>query len=204
MLEQEIKLTVDSRKTLDSIIQSELIQPHIERRIEPVKFIARYHDTLNRDFTRLHFSLRSRMEGSVMRATFKEKGSIVDGFSQHHELEAVIDNWLETPGMLPEGPLRTRVLQIVDANDPLETIVNVEMSRTVLELKISDTEIECAADRGHIVANNKSVPLFELELELKQGELTPMRQLTEKLKEHYSLAWSSQTKLAIGMELWNT
>lgn len=139
-----------------------------------------------------------------MRATLKEKGSIVDGLSQHHELETVIDDWLETPGMLPDGPLKNRVLQIVDENDPLETIVSVEMSRTILELDIANTEIECAADSGYIFANRRSVPLFELELELKQGELLPMRQLAEKLRERYSLAWSTQTKFAIGMELWNT
>ncbi len=203
MLEQEIKLVVDDQKTLDSIVQSELIRPYIRKRLGVTPFIARYHDTPNRDFTLSYSSLRSRMEGELMRATFKEKGSIVDGLSQHQELETIIDEWLETPGMLPDGPLKSRVLQIVNANDPLETIVSVEMSRTILELNIESSEIECAADSGYIFANRKSVPLFELELELKQGELLPMRQLAEKLKERYSLAWSTQTKLAIGMKLWN-
>ncbi|MCY4052145.1 MAG: CYTH domain-containing protein [Gammaproteobacteria bacterium] len=204
MLEQEIKLIVDSQEILDSIIQCELLQPHLKVKLEPSKYVAQYHDTSNRDFTRLYSSLRSRMEGELMRATFKEKGSIVDGFSQHLELHAVIDDWLQTPSMLPEGSLKRRVLQIVDEHDLLETIVTVEMVRTVLELNISNTKIECAADRGYIFANQKSVQLFEFELELKHGNLQPMRQLAEELKNYFSLSWSNKTKLALGMELWNT
>jgi len=204
VLEQEIKLIVDSQDILESIIQCGLIQSNMQERLGPIRFVARYHDTPNRDFTRSNSSLRSRMEGELMRATFKEKGSIVDGFSQHHELETVIDGWLETTGMLPEGALKSRVLQIVDENDPLETIVSVEMSRTILKLVVANTEIECAADSGCILANQRFVPLCELELELKRGEILPMRQLAEELKERFSLTWSRQTKFAIGMELWKT
>ncbi len=137
-----------------------------------------------------------------MRATFKEKGSIVEGFSQQYELEAVIDNWLETPSMLPEGTLKDRILQIVGEHDPLETIVTVDMSRTVLKLHLENAEIECAADSGHIYANERSLRLFEFELELISGSLQPMRKLAEDLKRGYSLSWSNKTKLERGMELW--
>lgn len=136
-----------------------------------------------------------------MFATFKEKGTIVDGLSQHHELEAEIDDWLKIPDMLPESPLKNRVLQIVSADDLLETMVTVEMTRTILELKVANTEIECAADCGHIHASQRTAPLHELEFELKSGKLSVMRSLAEKLKEHFGLAWSQQTKLAVGMKL---
>lgn len=204
MLEQEIKLIVDNQGVLDSVINSELIRSHVQRKLDPVLFCARYHDTRNRVFTRSFCSLRSRAEGDKMRATFKEKGTIVDGLSQHHELESEIGDWLETAGMLPEGPLKNRVLQMVNEDDRFETMVKVRMSRTILELKIADTEIECAADSGCIMANEKSVPFHELELELKCGELLPVRELSQQLKQHYGLTWSDKTKLAIGMQLWNS
>ncbi|MXZ81618.1 MAG: CYTH domain-containing protein [Gammaproteobacteria bacterium] len=203
MLEQEIKLSASDPEILHSAIGSALIRSYMTKRAEPARYVSRYHDTKKRVFQQLRCSLRSRIEGDVMRATFKEKGSIVDGLSRHSELEADIDDWLRSPGMLPPGVLRDRVLQLVDENEPLETIVAVEMTRTILELAVNETKMECAVDIGQVSANGRSVPLYELELELKRGKLATMREIAEKLKAHYDLRWSEETKLAVGMRLWN-
>lgn len=203
MLEQEIKLSASDPGILHSAIGSSLIDSHVTERSEPARYVSRYHDTRKRIFQQLRCSLRSRIEGDVMRATFKEKGSIVDGLSRHSELEADIDDWLRTPGMLPPGALRERVLQLVDEHEPLETMVTVEMIRTILQLAVDGTEMECAVDIGQVSANGRSVPLYELELELKRGELVAMREIAEKLRARYDLRWSEGTKLAVGMRLWN-
>ena len=204
MLEQEIKFTAGSAGHLEKAVNSEFLQSYVTSSSESVRFLARYHDTSDRTLQQLKCSLRSRLEGEVFRATFKEKGSIMQGLSQHIEFEAEINDWLVNAGMLPAGACRDRVLQLIEIDEQLETVVTVDMQRRQFNLNIDSAAIECVADFGKILANKKELQLYELELELKQGNLEAMQVLGEKLRIEQNLVWSTKTKYALGLELWKS
>ena len=203
MLEQELKLTAPDASILGRIVESSHITPYLTASpAGPRRFLARYYDNNKRALQQAQCSLRSRLEGQVYRAAFKEKGQLVNGLSQRIEIEADIDGWLETADMLPQGPLRTRVLEFLDKDETLIPLVTVDMSRRIFNLEISGTRIECVTDSGRISGNNKEVELHELELELKGGEIPVLEKLGNEIKDEFGLAWSVKTKHEIGLGLW--
>ncbi len=204
MLEQELKLTAIDQVTLQSIVDS----PHITKYLckaptAPRRFLARYHDTKARHFQALECSLRSRMEGDIFRAAFKEKGEIRDGLSIRKEYECDIDGWLSEIDGLPGGELKNCVTAIAGNSGSLETLVIVDMQRTIYDLEIDGTRIECVSDVGVIQGNGKKRALYELELELKFGSIEKIRDLGVVLNEKYNVLPSQLTKHQLGLALWD-
>lgn len=205
MVEQEIKLTAASARTLDDVMGSELLGQYLTAGPSmPVRYLARYLDTPAHDIFRRGCSFRIRKEGKVYRAAFKEKGTLVNGLSRHVEYEAEVVGWLGDPGKLPPGALRDRIRELVPGEAILGTVVTVDMLRRTGLLAIADTIVECALDTGHIHANDRTVALYELELELQQGSLDAVKDLGARLLMGYDLHYSTRTKHEVGMDLWKS
>ncbi len=203
MLEQELKLTVPNPVTLERITGSAHIQNWLTASpIGPLRFLARYYDNTGRVLQQAQCSLRSRLEGQVYRAAFKEKGQLVNGLSQRIELESDIDGWLETADMIPEGSLRSRVLEFLDKDEKLIPMVMVDMNRRIYNLELEGTRIECVTDSGRISGNIQHAELHELELELKSGEIGVLEGLGQVIRKEFGLDWSLKTKHEIGLGLW--
>ena len=205
MFEQELKLTAVDQPTLQSIVKSTDITRHLcQTPTAPRRFLARYHDTKERHFQALECSLRSRMEGDVFRAAFKEKGVILDGLSIRKEYECDIDGWLGEINDLPGGDLKDCVTAIAGHDGILETLVIVDMQRTIYDLDIDGTKIECVSDVGVIEGNGKKLDLCELELELKSGAIDKISELGAVLNAKYDVRPSQLTKHQIGLALWDS
>lgn len=205
MLEVELKLTASNARVLEILVTSSIIQKHLVGSALPTQqFLARYHDTSDRVFQQKQCSLRSRLEGDRFRAAFKEKGQIVDGLSSRNEWECDIDGWLQSSLDLPEGELRDRVAEMTKSKSDLETLVIVDMQRTIFNLEWNGTKIECVTDSGTIQANDQVIELHELELELKQGHVDKIIELGNQLKDNYELIPSTLTKHQLGLQLWTS
>jgi len=204
VLEQELKLTAIDRATLQSIVESSDITKYLcKAPTAPRRFLARYHDTEGRHFQALECSLRSRMEGDIFRAAFKDKGEIRDGLSIRMEFECDIDGWLSDISDLPVGELKSSVTAIAGNSGSLETLVIVDMQRTIYDLEIDGTRIECVSDVGVIQGNGKKLALYELELELKFGSIEKISDLGAILTEKYNVFPSQLTKHQLGLALWD-
>jgi inorganic triphosphatase YgiF len=68
-------------------------------------------------------------------------------------------------------------------------------------LRLDGSDVECALDRGQIVALKRHVPICELELELKAGSPPPLISLARKLNKAARLHVETQSKAARGYEL---
>ncbi|MDX1799847.1 MAG: CYTH domain-containing protein, partial [Marinobacter sp.] len=123
-----------------------------------------YYDTLAGDLNRQAIALRVRQSGNRFIQTLKTRGEFVDG--AHHRQE-----W--------EWPLADARLNLdLIASTPACEHINLAALRPMFEtnfrrrtvmLRDDAAEIECALDRGHIVADGRTLALIELELELKAG-----------------------------------
>jgi triphosphatase len=204
VLETELKLTASNSKVLETIVASSIIQKLLVGSALPTQqFLARYHDTADQVFQQKQCSLRSRLEGDRFRAAFKEKGQIVDGLSSRNEWECDIHGWLQSTLDLPESDLRSRVSEMAKSETDLETLVVVDMERSIFNLEWKGTKIECVTDSGTIQANGRTIELHELELELKQGDVDKIIKLGNQLKDNYELIPSTLSKHQLGLQLWN-
>ncbi len=203
MLEQELKLTAPSIDVLNRVTNYKHVQEIVTGSVSPAKrFLANYYDTVDKKFEKNLCSLRVRLEGDCYRAAFKLAGEIVDGLSSRPEYECDIDGLIHCVGNLPDGLLKSKTLEFVSENEKLMTMVVVDMQRQILNLEVDGTKIEFVADHGNISANSRQAELFEIELELKSGNLEEVIKLGQVLKDEFNLIPSILTKHQIGLALW--
>jgi inorganic triphosphatase YgiF len=203
MYEQELKLTAPDAQTLSSVLNSDVVQQYsLGVASDSQRYLANYYDTRDRVLEKDRCSLRARLEGKKYRAAFKLPGKIVDGLSQRQEYECEISGWFNKPGMLPDGELKSLVLNHVEEGEKLFTMVSVDMQRRILELELNGTKIELVTDDGVVNANDRQVRLFEIELELLDGDINDIKYLGDILEQKFELSRSLSTKHQIGLELW--
>ena len=203
MYEQELKLTAPDQETLHAVpmwegVQDLLVKPATG----PLRFLARYHDTPHNALENYMCALRSRLEGDRYVAALKMPGQIVGGISSREEFECAVSGWIEETNDIPAGEFREKGLVITGGESRLLTTVQVDMMRTIYDLKLNGTRIELVTDSGTVSAGNRHVDLLEVELELKEGALEDIVSLGSLIRSRFDLIPSTKTKYEIGMELW--
>lgn len=205
MYEQELKLTAADSEVLTAVLNSDTVQRYsLTPTPQPQRFLANYYDTKNRTLEKDQCSLRARREGVKFRAAFKLPGRITDGMSQRQEYECDIDGWLKNVDNLPDGDLKSLVLNHIEENEKLLTMVTVDMQRQIVNLDVDGTKIELVTDQGVIKGNGREVEICEVELEFKSGEINIVKEIGDNLKAKYELNPSLSTKHNIGLELWKS
>ena len=203
MYEQELKLTAPDGDTLDRVLNATEVRAFsVGPASGPHRYLAKYYDNGQRTLTRQRCALRSRLEGNVFRAALKQSGHIVDGMSERAEMECDVDGWLNNLDDLPDGSLKSELLQYLKLKEPLVELVEVEMDRTIRNLDIDGTRVELVADRGTIRAGGRETRIYEIEMELKMGNVSLIKKLGNNLKAQYDLVPSTKTKYEIGLDLW--
>ena len=207
MFEQELKLTAPDEETLRAVLSSSVVSDacidasNSGWPLEPQQFLARYYDTQDLELARNMISLRARREGSQFRAALKMKGVMLDGLSQRQEFECDITDWLSCAADLPECTLKSKALKCIAPDRPLIQRVGVDMQRTIRWLEFQGAKIELVTDHALISGKNGQATLYEVELELKQGEVDAIVNLGNLLTSQFSLTPSTQTKYGIGLSL---
>ena len=204
MREQEFKLTASDGEILADIAASRVVRDLVVGPVDdPQRQVGRYYDTHDRDLSVRLCALRSRSQGETYMAAFKGKGEIVDGLSVREELECPVDGWFEHTDDLPAGDLRDRVMGILGRPAQLFCMVETDIHRTTLNLESDGTSIEMVLDAGWIRGGEREQEIFEIELELKSGDIGPVLYVGRRLQKWYDLVPSTRTKHQIGLELLN-
>ena len=203
-IEQEIKLTAPDQATLDRLIDSSLVRQvacHPDNPFEPHRFAATYYDTPDWALRELRWSLRTRYEGDRHLCTLKRNSKIRDGYSTCEEIEQTTPSGFKNIASIPAGKIAEALRAIFPASMPLLPRVKVTMQRRKRELQLGDTRLELVTDSGAISANGKHLELFEVELELLQGDMHNrfVRSFTIQLAEDFSLRPSLISKHQIGL-----
>lgn len=207
MYEQEVKLTAADATVLAQVLQSDLVREYEcdtgAGRIDAARYLGIYYDTDSRAMEAARCSLRARLEGDKWRAALKYRGTIVDGLSRRRELEVDIDGELTCADDLPAGGFKDAVLAMVSPRAPLYEYLRVDMLRSIRNLLFRDSVIELSADNARIIhrESKREVALYEIELELKRGDLGAVVELGRRLARQFALTPSTLTKRRIGLNL---
>jgi inorganic triphosphatase YgiF len=132
----------------------------------PVKtLVNRYYDTPNAGLNLARAALRVRQAGERFIQTLKTRGEFVDGAHRREEWEWELSGPDLDLSLLEQTPLHGQVDLTA-----LELAFETNFQRQVVMLESGTSTIEVAVDSGEILGGGLSLPLHEVEFELKAGE----------------------------------
>jgi triphosphatase len=156
-----------------------------------------YFDTPDQDLWKKGFSLRIRKTGERYIETIKQETSsiIARGEWEKETNSATLDfSHAETTPLAPLiGKRRVKT--------ELRPAFEVHLERRIFPLAANGAEIEAVIDTGHIEADGKSLPISELELELKSGDRTALFDLARTLTAQSALGLGFLGKAERGFRL---
>ncbi len=200
MLEREIKLGV-AREDLAGIFRL----PCVARRLEstPKRRLVRnfYHDTPAFDLRAHGLELRLRRKDGRWLQTVKAPGGSGAGLHQRAELEFPVAG-----RGLDFGPLlRTDIpapLRDPDVQRRLERVFETRYwRRSAMLAAAGGGRIEISVDLGEALAGPASLPICEVELELKRGDTAALYELAEELADEIDARLNPHTKPDLGYRL---
>jgi len=160
-----------------------------------------YYDTPELEFAKAGLTLRVRKTGLRYVQTVKDvsTGALA---SDREEYESRLDSAEPDLQSVPDADTRLQ-LQTLSDGAPVEPIVETKIRRTIRALKTQSGEhIELALDSGEIrtLANGRaSIPVSEIELELKHGSPIALYQAARRLCNAVPLMIATESKVERGL-----
>jgi len=142
-----------------------------------------YYDTAEAALQSRRVALRVRRQGEQRLQTLKDAAESRGGLSSRGEWEWSIDGaecnaaGLDVNGLRALGHPALSELDL----ETLRPVFTTDFERRLWCYQVEDSEIEIALDQGTIHAGNASLPICELELELKRGLPAQLWQLAQTL-----------------------
>ncbi len=202
-VEKEIKLVAISQYILEGILELEFINKYIVLGTQKVQNLqSRYYDTPKRKFAKLGMVFRVRKEPSGYVATIKTEHKNSGGLSERMEYN--VDLTTETPDF--EGFSKidfiVDIKAIVEKEGTVEELFCVDVQRRLCDLALTEeTVVEMAVDIGKIIAGDKTLPIAELEFELKKGNLQDLIDFIAQLSSIVPIYSQAKSKYFQGCEL---
>ncbi len=167
---------------------------------------ARYFDTPDHRLAAQGVVVRLRKEGRQWVQTAKAPGKRPLQRLEHNVALGVQASPLPDLARhqhVPVGDHIRRALGLKpgDAFPALVMVFSSNIQRLSRLLRVSGAVVEIALDQGHIAAGNLSLPVSELELELKQGQPASAAALAASWCARHGLWLSSVSKSAKGQRL---
>jgi len=195
-IEIELKFTI-SPKEIHKFIQHPLLQQHLQQKYI-IELHNTYFDTPNLTLKKKKYALRIRKYNHHTLQTLKTGKKNNNELHQRQEWEYEINHNQIEPNKFPKK-IQSWLNLLVDRLQPIFT---TNFKRQIWQLKLEDqTLIELALDQGEIKANNNTLPICEIELELKQGELESLLQFAQKLQQDVGLIPERASKALRGYML---
>ena len=155
-----------------------------------------YFDTPSGALAKAGMALRVRRDGEEWVQTLKT-AQAAGGAMGRGEWEA------KTPGAKPVLALLrdTPAHKALGRSRKLTPLFTVDVERRIAVRALDHASIEVALDRGRVVAADRSEPLLELELELKDGAPAELLAFAARTRKAHGLALSFATKAGRGLAL---
>jgi inorganic triphosphatase YgiF len=153
-----------------------------------------YFDSPDGDLRRHGAVLRVRSVRRRHILTFKWSGKFAGGSFERGEIEA--------PSPTPEPDLAClgdEIAGLIDAicqGQVLQQVYETDVKRVTYLVHHGVSDIEVAFDKGRILAGDRTLPICEMELELKSGHPADLYQLGVALTEAFPVAIGCQSKSA--------
>jgi triphosphatase len=156
-----------------------------------------YYDTPERTLRCNGLSLRVRQSGARFVQTVKTDA--VDDPLRRGEWEARVSSL--APDLALAMPFIAEKLHSHLEAQPLEAVFTADVHRHARMVDLPSGTVEIAFDRGVLTAGDRTLPVSEIELELKSGSATAIYEIALRLAEHGAVKPSVRTKSARGFDL---
>lgn len=214
-MESEIKLRLKSKEEALKIQEDDWFEdfaPH-----EPTVLTMRttYLDTKSGDLRKNHVMLRRRQEGEDFVYTCKIGTMQGDeGFYQHLEWNLVLDE--ELASRIEDEGLQDVFMDMADGDgddelnaalrpfrhEKLVTVVEAQFERTAYDAFFGESLLEIVFDLGDFMVDGKArEPISEVEIELKEGDVTDLLEFGRLFQDHFSLVPENRSKYERALSL---
>jgi triphosphatase len=194
--EIELKLVVDPERLVD-FNETPIIAANARSKGSRKHLKTVYYDTPERKLRRQGLSLRVRQSGTRFTQTVKtesEEDPLTRG-----EWEASVPS-IE-PDVALAAPFVPAKLRSDLENHPLEPVFTSDIHRHLRLVDLPSGTVEVAFDHGSLKADGRTLPVSEIELELKAGGAGAIYELALRLAEHGPVRPSIQAKSERGFDL---
>jgi inorganic triphosphatase YgiF len=195
-VEIELKLVVDPDR-LAEFNEAPIITASARSKGSRKHFKTVYYDTPERKLRREGLSLRVRQSGT--RFTQTVKAECGDDPLTRGEWEASVPSI--TPDVALAAPFIPAKLLAELERQPLEAVFTSDIHRHQRLVDLPTGTVEVAFDHGLLKAGERTLPVSEIELELKAGSAAAIYELALQLAEHGPARPSIQAKSERGFDL---
>ena len=194
--EIEIKLLVDANRLADfndaPIVATKARNKGTRKHLKSV-----YYDTPERTFWRNGLSLRVRQSGAQFVQTVKTE--FEGNPLRRGEWEANVASI--APDVALALPFIPAKLRSDLGRHQLEAVFTADIHRHQRVIDLPSGTVEVAFDHGVLKSGDRSMPVSEIELELKDGSAGAIYELAERLAEYGPVRPSIRSKAARGFDL---
>ncbi len=199
-IETELKLLINPADT-DRLRRHPLIKAHAVGRARSRNLLSIYFDTPDLALRQQRVALRVRRIGAHWVQTVKGGGGVRAGLHQRGEWEDAVAQ--DRPDLTKiSDPALRKLFSSPAVRDKLQAVFTTEFKRTTWALQWDDGDsIELALDQGAVKSGDKTAPVCEIELELKQGNPARLFQAALELQQTIPLRLENVNKADRGYRL---
>ena len=198
-LEYELKMSL-SPEQLAKLPRNRFLSGLTRKQGPPQRLISAYFDTPKGALRNKSMALRVRRSGKKRVQTLKVQARQSTGLQNFEEYETEISGDTPILERIENRGLRAKLKRSGMA-DQLEEVFRTDFARRKRILRLDDTEIEMALDRGTILSGEKAQPICEAELELVSGCRSRVFEVALALLEKVPFRIEHQTKASRGYTL---
>jgi len=207
-MEYEIELKLLTNEQAGEVIETKLL-PQLDANIiqETQILINHYFDTRNRTLRQHNIGLRIRGNSNTFEQTLKTAGKSIGGLHQRPEYNISLDESKKQRVDIPDLKLFPssawpKTIDVDDLQTKIETLFTTHFERKTYLLEFSCGDIvELVWDKGEVKSGNKSVPICEIELELKKGSTAALFNIAKHIVSLLPTTIGSVSKAALGYNL---
>lgn len=199
--EIELKLAVDPEH-MSRWRRAAVIRRYTEGRSQHKNLISTYFDTPDLTLKDMGVALRVRRIGTKRIQTLKVPANKATGFQHLIEYEQEIEQDEPDLSLIASKPLQ-KLFAKSKIRERLTALFTTEIRRRITILRYGDSEIEMALDEGRILAGEKTMPLSEVEFELRNGQARDILDLALELHGELPFTLERRSKAKRGYTLFS-
>lgn len=151
-----------------------------------------YYDTPDGDLSAKWFTLRQRQENDQSVCTLKTPAG-----EGRNEFEVLCPDIREALPML----CKLSGHDLPELEKGIVEVCAAAFTRTAQDITWGNTLLELALDQGQLLGGGRSIPLCEVEVELKQGDKTALAAFATLLQSSYALKPENKSKFRRALSL---
>ena len=198
--EVELKLLI-AQGDIERLLHHPVLETVARRELLPQQLLSVYYDTPDLDLKKHRTALRLRRTGTRWIQTVKTEGKITGGLHERPEWESETAEGTFDFAAIPDPAVR-EFFADEKIRETLRPVFVTEFTRTSSLLEFAGGDVvELSLDQGEICAEEKRLPISEVELELKAGNPARLFDLALQLQESISLKLENVSKAERGYRL---